>query len=174
MVLKAMTDADRPIAVEEIHERVGKSNCDLVTVYRCLDAFEDAGLVRRYFRISGGAVFDVNLGQSDLHVINKNTHEIRLIEGPEVAALQDAIKATEGALAAKGFMGVSPVIQFFTTGTPSDEVPKPPARYQVKNPSPTFMEKQLSIAIERMENAAKAPRSVPTSPQDRDRPKPPP
>ncbi len=39
-----------PFSVEEIHNGLGNRACDLATVYRCIDQFENSNLVeRRYF-----------------------------------------------------------------------------------------------------------------------------
>ncbi len=46
-ILKVLIDNHGPFTIEEIHQRLEPSLCDLVTVYRCLAALQNAGLVRQ-------------------------------------------------------------------------------------------------------------------------------
>src|SRR5262249_34970183 len=46
-ILAVLTHEHGPFTVEEIHQRMQKGLCDLVTVYRCIAAMEEINLVRR-------------------------------------------------------------------------------------------------------------------------------
>src|SRR5690242_16978641 len=52
-ILAALNKRAQPTSIEQLHLDVGADNCDLVTVYRCMAAFEDIGLVRRAFFHNG-------------------------------------------------------------------------------------------------------------------------
>src|ERR1044071_6992843 len=62
-ILAALSKRAQPTSIEQLHEDVGAENCDLVTVYRCMAAFEEIGLVRRAFFHNGTALYEINLGQ---------------------------------------------------------------------------------------------------------------
>ena len=52
-ILAALINRDSPTSIEQLHQKLAKHSCDLVTVYRCLAAFETIGLVRRSFLHNG-------------------------------------------------------------------------------------------------------------------------
>ena len=47
-ILGALSRRAQPTSIEQLHEDVGAENCDLVTVYRCMAAFEE--MYRRGFQ----------------------------------------------------------------------------------------------------------------------------
>ena len=55
-ILAALSKRAQPTSIEQLHGDVGADNCDLVTVYRCMAAFEDIALVRRAFFHNGTAL----------------------------------------------------------------------------------------------------------------------
>src|SRR3954471_22270650 len=55
-ILAAHDKRAQPASIEQLHDDVGADNCDLVTVYRCMAAFEEIGLVRRAFFHNGTAL----------------------------------------------------------------------------------------------------------------------
>ena len=48
-LVETLMKLDGPVSIERIHQQVGIKSCDLVTIYRCLAAFENLGLVRRSY-----------------------------------------------------------------------------------------------------------------------------
>lgn len=54
-IINALIARSRPISIEQIHAELNSKSCDLVTVYRCLGAFEEIGLVRRSFSTTAPA-----------------------------------------------------------------------------------------------------------------------
>jgi len=46
-ILAVLATDHGPFTIEEIHKRLGKQSCDVVTVYRNLATLEELGLVRR-------------------------------------------------------------------------------------------------------------------------------
>src|SRR5688572_6385389 len=61
-ILNALLKRQAPVAIEQLHEELEAGSCDLVTVYRCLAAFEDIGLVRRSFLHNGTSLYEINVG----------------------------------------------------------------------------------------------------------------
>ena len=49
-ILEALACADSPKSAEETFSALPADSCDLVTVYRCLEQFEKAGVVERGVR----------------------------------------------------------------------------------------------------------------------------
>ena len=48
-IIESLLQHKGPISIERIHHDVGAAVCDLVTVYRCLAAFETLNIVRRSY-----------------------------------------------------------------------------------------------------------------------------
>jgi len=46
-ILLILSTEHGPFSVEELHAKVARKKIDLVTVYRCVAAFEEAGVLRR-------------------------------------------------------------------------------------------------------------------------------
>jgi Fur family ferric uptake transcriptional regulator len=113
-ILEVLIQFGQPASIEQIHEVLKRSACDLVTVYRCLSAFEGLGLVRRSFLPSGTSLYEINLGDtSRYHVICKESHRVEVIDPETTAELRAAIAGIEEKLAAKGYTHLSHVVEFF-------------------------------------------------------------
>jgi Fur family ferric uptake transcriptional regulator len=129
-ILAALNNRAQPTSIEQIHEDVGADNCDLVTVYRCMAAFEEIGLVRRAFFHNGTALYEINLGQpTRYHVVCKNTNRVDELE-PEMAdELRRAIEAVQEKLRARGYSDVGHIVEFFGIAPAASRValPTPPS-----------------------------------------------
>lgn len=113
-ILAALTTRSKPTSIEHLHETVGTENCDLVTVYRCMAAFEEIGLVRRAFFHNGTALYEINLGQPPrYHVVCKATDEVQEIDLETSEELRRSIEAVQEKLRAKGYTEVSHIVEFF-------------------------------------------------------------
>lgn len=113
-ILEALIKFGQPASIEQIHEVLKRSACDLVTVYRCLSAFEGLGLVRRSFLPSGTSLYEISLGEtSRYHVICKDSHQVEVIDPETTAELRAALAGIEEKLAAKGYTNLSHVVEFF-------------------------------------------------------------
>ncbi|MFI5336472.1 MAG: Fur family transcriptional regulator, partial [Opitutales bacterium] len=66
-ILEALARQTTPMAIEKLHALLDGRQCDLVTVYRCLAAFEELGLVRRSFQHSGTCLYELSLGDRPAH-----------------------------------------------------------------------------------------------------------
>ena len=106
-LLTELIRRQKPASIEEIHDAIKKSGCDLVTVYRCLAAFERVGLVHRSFRHNGTALFHIAMGATPrYHVICKSCGSFEPVE-------YFPAEGMEKMLASRGYTEVSHVLEFF-------------------------------------------------------------
>jgi len=113
-ILAALSNRPQPTSIEQIHETVGADTCDLVTIYRCMAAFEEIGLVRRAFFHNGTSLYEINLGQPmHYHVVCKATNAVEELDGETSAELHTALVKIEEKLRARGYAGVGHIVEFF-------------------------------------------------------------
>lgn len=113
-ILAALCATEGPISIEKIHERVGTDSCDLVTIYRCMAAFEKIGLVHRAFFHNGTALFKLNLGRPEsYHIVCKASNRVAELDAASSAELRQAIDAIQERLRARGYQDVGHIVEFF-------------------------------------------------------------
>lgn len=113
-ILTALIKRGQPTSIEQIHEDLDDGSCDLVTVYRCLSAFEEIGLVRRSFFHNGTSLYTITLGEEPLyHVICKETNKVEEIDAETTAELRRSLAEIEEKLKARGYTQVTHVAEFF-------------------------------------------------------------
>lgn len=113
-ILAALSRRAQPSSIEQLHEDVGADNCDLVTVYRCMAAFEEIGLVRRSFFHNGTALYEINLGQpTRYHFVCKATNQVQELDAQTAEELRHAIEQVQEKLRARGFNNVGHIVEFF-------------------------------------------------------------
>ena len=113
-ILAALSRRAQPTSIEQLHEDVGADNCDLVTVYRCMAAFEEIGLVRRAFFHNGTALYEINLGQpTRYHVVCKTTNQVEELDAQTSEDLRRAIESVQEKLRARGYADVGHIVEFF-------------------------------------------------------------
>lgn len=113
-ILAVLSRHDQPTSIEQIHEEVGSANCDLVTVYRCMAAFEEIGLVRRAFFHNGTALYEMNLCRpTRYHVVCKATDQVMELDAATAEELRRSIELVEAKLLARGYSNVSHIVEFF-------------------------------------------------------------
>ncbi|MGJ3241731.1 MAG: Fur family transcriptional regulator [Opitutales bacterium] len=98
-----------PLSAEAIREEVGKDQIDLATVYRSLEAFEKAGLIRRVRLESGKALFEINAGDHHHHhVICRQCGTVKALDACVVEPIeQELVKA--------GYRDLDHALEFFGT-----------------------------------------------------------
>jgi Fur family transcriptional regulator, ferric uptake regulator len=116
-ILEALIRRSLPASIEQLHGDLTASSaptCDLVTVYRCLAAFEELGLVRRCFFHNGTSLYQINLNDTPpYHVVDKAGNTVEPLD-PELAdELREALRRIEEKLIARGYSGVSHLVEFF-------------------------------------------------------------
>lgn len=115
-ILAALNKRSQPTSIEELHESLGGrgQGCDLVTVYRCMAAFEEIGLVRRAFLHNGTALYEINLGQpTRYHVVCKETNRVDELDAETSAELNETLQKIEAKLRARGYDNVGHIVEFF-------------------------------------------------------------
>lgn len=114
-ILNALIRHDQPASIEQIHDDLrGDAACDLVTVYRCLAAFEELGLVRRCFFHNGTSLWQLNLaGEAAYHVVCKVTNKVDELDAQTSSELAAAIKNVEEILKSRGYTDVGHMVEFF-------------------------------------------------------------
>jgi len=113
-ILAALIKEARPISIDTLHGELGTNSCDIVTVYRCMAAFESIGLVRRAFLINGTSLYEINLGDPNrYHVVCKETNNVEELDAESAAELRRAVQVVEDALRAKGYSEVGHIVEFF-------------------------------------------------------------
>ncbi len=113
-ILAALVKRGQPTTIEQIHADLESGSCDLVTVYRCLSAFEDIGLVRRSFFHNGTSLYAMSLGEAHpYHVICKDTNRVQEIDPETTAELRRNVVQIEELLKSRGYNNVTHVVEFF-------------------------------------------------------------
>ena len=113
-ILAALAKRGQPTTIEQIHADLEAGSCDLVTVYRCLSAFEDIGLVRRSFFHNGTSLYALSLGDAHpYHVICKETNQVQEIDPETTAELRRNVTQIEELLKSRGYNNVTHVVEFF-------------------------------------------------------------
>lgn len=122
-ILTVIINRAQPTSIEQIHGELEPGSCDLVTVYRCLGAFERIGLVRRSFFHNGTSLYELNAGETNrYHVVCKATNRVAPIAPELTAELRESIRRIEENLRQAGYENVSHVVEFFgvaPAGTPA-------------------------------------------------------
>ncbi|MFI5356761.1 MAG: Fur family transcriptional regulator [Opitutales bacterium] len=120
-ILSALMRQSQPASIEQIHGKMPDASCDLVTVYRCLAAFEEIGLVRRSFFHNGTSLYEIGLGDTKhYHVVCKGTNRMEEIDAESVAELRETLARIETRLQARGFHGLTHVVEFFASESATD------------------------------------------------------
>lgn len=106
-LIESLLRLDGPASIERIHHEVGIKSCDLVTIYRCLAAFENLGLVRRSYLHNGTCLYEQTISAARrYHIICKDCGhtdpvDFTLAEGVEHKLLE------------RGYAQISHVVEFF-------------------------------------------------------------
>src|ERR1017187_2162427 len=113
-ILAELAKQAQPVSIENLHDQLGASTCDLVTVYRCMAAFEEIGLVRRAFFHNGTALYEINLGQpTRYHVVCKATNRVDELDAETSAELHRTLRHIEEKLRAQGYDDLGHIVEFF-------------------------------------------------------------
>ena len=113
-ILTALLGQTHPVTIEQIHENLSDRSCDLVTVYRCLAAFEELNLVRRSYFHNGTSLYQIQLGTEPVyHVVSKNDDTVTTLSPELTAELRTVVQKIESELKALGYTDVSHMAGFF-------------------------------------------------------------
>ena len=114
-ILEALLKRPAPASIEQIHNDLANAACDLVTVYRCLAAFQEVGLVRLCYFHNGTSLYQIALDgeTAPYHIVSKDTKEVTELDAESSAELRAVVKRIEEALKARGYTDVSHLVEFF-------------------------------------------------------------
>jgi Fur family ferric uptake transcriptional regulator len=114
-ILEALLKRTAPASIEQIHNDLANSACDLVTVYRCLAAFQEVGLVRLCYFHNGTSLYQIALdGESaPYHIVSKDSNEVSELDPESSAELRAVVKRIEETLKSRGYTDVSHLVEFF-------------------------------------------------------------
>ncbi|MCF3651808.1 Fur family transcriptional regulator [Synoicihabitans lomoniglobus] len=113
-ILEALIKRALPASIEQIHAELSNTACDLVTVYRCLAAFEELGLVRRCFFHNGTSLYQIALDDAPAyHVVDKASNAVGELDSDLAIELSEAMQEIEKKLIARGYTNVSHMVEFF-------------------------------------------------------------
>lgn len=112
-ILEALCRQTSPISIENLHAGLPAGSCDLVTVYRCMAAFERGGLVRRAVIHQGTSLYQVAFGQAETyHVVCRSSGQLQSLS-PEVSReLQQAVAKAREELRLKGYREIAHMLEF--------------------------------------------------------------
>ena len=106
-IIESLQQHEGPISIERIHQHMGSGVCDLVTVYRCLAAFEQLGMVRRSYLHNGTCLYELTLhAPQHYHIICKSCGATDRVE-------YFPVEGIERLLQDRGYTQVSHVVEFF-------------------------------------------------------------
>lgn len=112
-ILEGLCRQSIPVSIENLHAGLPAGACDLVTVYRCMAAFERAGLVRRAVIHQGTSLYQVAFGPAETyHVVCRSSGSLASLS-PEVSReLQRAVAKALEELRGKGYREVAHMLEF--------------------------------------------------------------
>jgi Fur family ferric uptake transcriptional regulator len=106
-IIESMQRHEGPVSIERIHHEMGTAVCDLVTVYRCLAAFEQLGMVRRSYLHNGTCLYELTLRTTrHYHIICKACGSTDRVD-------YFPVEGIERLLHERGYADVSHVVEFF-------------------------------------------------------------
>jgi Fur family transcriptional regulator, ferric uptake regulator len=106
-IIESMLHHNGPVSIERIHQDIGVEVCDLVTVYRCLSAFENLDLVRRSYLHNGTCLYEVTLGKPrHYHIVCKSCGQTERVD-------YFSVEGMERMLSDRGYTSISHVVEFF-------------------------------------------------------------
>jgi Fur family ferric uptake transcriptional regulator len=140
-ILEDLIKRQHPASIEKIHSDLANSACDLVTVYRCLAAFQEVGLVRLSYFHNGTSLYQINLNsESPYHILSKDSDGVEELDAENANELRAVLGRIQESLKARGYSDVSHLVQFFA------QKPKHAVREQVNVASATLQAPQRSQA----------------------------
>jgi Fur family transcriptional regulator, ferric uptake regulator len=113
-ILNALIKRSEPATIEQIHLDLKDSACDLVTVYRCLAAFEELNLVRRCFFHNGTSLYQIQLNNDPVyHVVSKEGAILETLPADLAQELSAVITKVETELKSRGYTDITNMAAFF-------------------------------------------------------------
>ncbi|MGC8828643.1 MAG: Fur family transcriptional regulator [Verrucomicrobiia bacterium] len=108
-VIKALAQQTKPVTIKELHQIVGKENCDLATIYRLFNSLEKNKLLQRVDFGDGVARYEVLTNDNPHH------HHIVCIHCAKVVKIKDCFveQFQKNIAEQSGFKSVTHKLEFF-------------------------------------------------------------
>lgn len=107
-LIESLARRTAPVAIETLHQELRAVSCDLVTVYRCLAAFEKIGIVRRSFQHNGTSMYELVLAARPKHY-----HIVCKSCGGTESVDYFPIEGVEQVLRDRGYAELTHLVEFF-------------------------------------------------------------
>ena len=106
-MLGILTREHGPFSAEELHRRMGDGGCDVVTVYRSLQAMEEVGVLRRCDFGDGTYRYEFNSGEHHHHhIICRNCRSVETLDLCVADSLERLARS-------KGYLNVTHTLEVF-------------------------------------------------------------
>jgi len=106
-LLRLLVETERPLSAEVAHSALAPSTCDLVTVYRNLEAFESTRIADRIPTESGKSLYKLSKSRHrQHHVICRKCNHAESLEYSEITRLEAMANEL-------GFTEVAPVLELY-------------------------------------------------------------
>lgn len=106
-MLKVLAEATAPLSAEQIHSQAGDGTLDLVTVYRSLEALDNAGIAQRHPLERGRSLYALTTpGHHHHHVICRHCGKIERLPGCDTSRLEAAARS-------QGFSDLTHVMEIY-------------------------------------------------------------
>lgn len=114
-IIEALYQAKRKISIEDLHKSLSVP-ATLVTVYRSVEALEEAGIARRSFRIDGVATFEyVSAKSREFEITRRRDGRREKLPHDLNMAINSVIARAEQVLSVRGYEKVSAAVEFFAS-----------------------------------------------------------
>ncbi|GHB90038.1 transcriptional repressor [Cerasicoccus arenae] len=93
-LVSVLFEAATPLSVEAIHRKLGRNTFDLVTLYRCLGAFEEASVLQVVRDEQGKALYEMidTAHGHHHHVICRKCGKIDCLDACMIGPFEDAAR----------------------------------------------------------------------------------
>ena len=120
-IIESLLRHEGPVSIDRIHQDVGTEVCDVVTVYRCLSAFEGLGMVRRSYLHNGTCLYEHTLGTArHYHIVCKSCGKTDRVNYFPVESMERMLRS-------RGYSEITHIVEFF--GVCPDCLKAAPGRY---------------------------------------------
>ena len=118
-ILGLLLRRDQPARIDDLHRELGPGRCNRVTIYRCLAALTEAGLVRLALQAGGAARYEAASGPIPRYrVVCRKTGGVADIDPAAAAELARVLHAAEDGLRARGYTAVDHRLEFTAVAPP--------------------------------------------------------
>lgn len=121
-LLSVLCRMHQPATIEQLYGQTGSDTCDLVTFYRCIAAFEKAGVVYRSgFGERGAALYFVaSECQRRYPLIRKGTAQVEQLDEDLSIELHAVIESVQQKLRERGYRELEHIVEFFAEAPPAE------------------------------------------------------